>query len=201
MRRAGAAAALLAAAVTACGPASPPRPTATATSAPSATATSPQTFVLLVLQQGAPPAARFVARDGHEVRRVPLPADARFATVGGDRLFYVSSGHLHAVAASGLDQDRGALAGMDATDPGWGGLAVSPDGSRWAWSYLVGAPPPLHSRMEIAGLHEQAHTVLDETHADAPLYLEPVDWTDAGVVVVDQPGNIGGAPLFFDDHY
>jgi hypothetical protein len=158
--------------------------------------------VLLVLQQGAAPVAGFVGRDGTELRRLSLPADARFATVGGRWLLYVSAGHLHAADASGFDQDRGALAGMDATDPGWGGLAASPDGSRWAWSYLVGDPnQSLHSRMEIAGLHEQAHVVLDETHADAPLYLEPIAWTDAGMVVADQPGNIGGGPLFFDDHY
>lgn len=199
MRRAGGAATLLALAATACG--SVPAPPGTPASVPSAS--SPQTFVMLVLQQGAAPEARFVARDGSELRRVPLPQDARFATVGGQWLSYVSSGHLHVVGESGTDQDRGALSGMDATDPGWGGLAVSPDGLRWAWSYLVGDPnrSPLHSRLEIGGLHEQPRVMLDESHDDAPLYLEPIAWTDAGLVVADQPGNIGGFPLFFDDRY
>jgi hypothetical protein len=185
------------------GPSSSSAPinSAAATQATTPTAPStPKTFVLMV-QNPTGVSVRFVRRDGTELRRVPMPAGMRFATVGGDRLFYVSAAHLHSLGADGSDHDMGALDGMQATNPGWGGLAVSPDGTRWAWSFLVGTSgAPMRSRMEVAGVGEKARVVLDASH-DSPLYLEPIAWTEAGIVVADQPGNIGGFPLFFDDHY
>ena len=204
--RRGAALALL---LAGCGASTPaggnPGTTGTATRtpapAPTPTATAPAVFVLLV-QDATSSRARFVRRDGVEIDSVPLPQDLRFFAVGGDRLWYVSAtGHLHAVAGNGADVDHGVLEGMPQNSVGWGGLAVSPDGSRWIWSYVIGdGTGSLHSRMEVAGTGRAPRVVADENRSDSE-YLEPIAWTDAGIVVADQPGGIGGGPLFFDDRY
>jgi len=142
----------------------------------------------------------FVHLDGSPISSYKLPNNTSAVEAGGDHVFFLESGHLWSVSWTGVAKDHGPVPGLLAQPPYWGGFVVSPDGSRWMWSVVDGAGSSLRSRLYVAGDGIQARLVKEESTPGSNQYLDPVLWSAAGVVIVNQPGNIGGF-ILFGDHY
>jgi hypothetical protein len=66
------------------------------------------------------------------------------------------------------------------------------------WSVVDDAGGTLRSRLFLAGDGIPARLMREEHTPGSNQYLQPVLWSAAGVVIVNQPGNIGGFILFGD---
>jgi hypothetical protein len=150
-----------------------------------------------------PDTIRFLRHDGTLVRSVPFPGSPdvghSYESVGGDQLFYVAAGptgyELTSIGMDGKAHDHGSLQNKD-----WifTGVAVSQDGTHWAWTehqLLPGGPPLIgHERLHVGGMGEPDHVLKDETTPKSPgeIAIKALAWTDRGIVVGRTGIGIGG---------
>ena len=117
------------------------------------------------------------------------------STSAAGRFWYIarSDGHLHSITPNGADADVAELPDVvGSSSPGGEGLAVSPDGTQWAWGVLLGSGPtgPWQTRVDLGGVGRTARHALEEPTSN--YVLSPVGWTSGGVLVSRNATGVGG---------
>jgi hypothetical protein len=136
----------------------------------------------------------FIRDDGVVLGQHASNIDYVAPTTAAGRFWYIAraDGHLHSVTPAGTDRDVAALPDVTGQpSAGASGLAVSPDGSQWAWGVtLGGATGPSQTRVDVGGIGIPTRHALAEATTNA--VLSPIAWTSLGVLVARDATGIGG---------
>lgn len=186
-------------AVVGCGAGGPPRSATTQTPTPahpSSPSPSPSAHYAVVTIHGDDSTVYFVRDDGVVLGKHIFKSltDNVASTTAAGRFWYIAraDGHLHSVDPSGNDADVAALpdaAGQPATSVS--GLAVSPDGSQWAWGVTQGGGAGTgQTRIDIGGTGVVIRYALEQMTSNP--VLQPIAWTSQGILVARRMTGIGG---------
>lgn len=136
----------------------------------------------------------FLREDGTVLGSHKLSSQQLFfndSAVADGKFWYIDSSgqHLHSLSSDGTDTDVAGLA--EASRNLISGLAVSPDGARWAWGVqLASVGSNTRTHIDIAGPGAATQTALDEA-TNNPV-LTPIAWTSQGILVERENIGIGG---------
>jgi hypothetical protein len=169
-----------------------PTPTATPRGTPHPVTAEPVSPATIIVVGHAPEGSlSFFRADGSVAGTHAFSAEtspSAYATANG-RLWYVSPSdhHLHSLTADAVDTDVTPL--QDAMG-GVFGLAVNPDGTRWAWGVLIGAAGSQRARVDIGGIGVQTTGAIEQSTQG--YVLAPLGWTSEGILVARRALGIGG---------
>jgi hypothetical protein len=172
-----------------------PTPSHGASQQPIPTATQPKPWVIAYFSGG----LHFLRDDGTVLgTSATTAATDVFATANGWLWHVGDNGHLRAAAPDGSDTDFGSLQDVGTSSHNYlTGLAVSPDGQRWAWGVTTpGAPgAAATTRIEVGGVGVPARVALSEGAApggEPGLVLTPLAWTSRGLLISRDATGLGG---------
>ncbi len=170
-------------------PTAVPSQTAAASASPT---NSPQPVaVTIAVEKNDARTVLFLRADGTTLGQTDLQS-AEDVTSAAGKLWYIGAGdgHLRTVGVDGSRSDVGFLEGLATPGSTTSGLAVSGDGSRWAWGCLSCNSSAPRTRLYVGGAGIRAHIVLDEPTSNWGLV--PLAWTASGLIVARQATGLGG---------